>query len=278
MKNKRLLIINRILKYEWDYFLRKFKPIEILYLFISIFAFVITGLGDTQSFFIGDSSPIPDTWTILKNTTNIRIISILVLVIPSLMAIQFERQQRNKENNDIVKVIKEYVIPNTNHYLSNFQDEIKNTFQIETRVSLWIPVRLNCFHWNLQMICKTSNVPEQELEASFDLDEGVIGYTYLRNRGRYKLETVDVSNSDKLPSSYVHLKDENKLLITSDIKGVLALLSFQGGSIVGLLAIDVNDINDLSIIEKVELHTLAVGMMTHHNEDIQLLWRMKNRL
>jgi hypothetical protein len=121
-------------------------------------------------------------------------------------------------------------------------------------------------------------VPDQELEASFNLDEGVIGYTYLRNRRRYNLEVVNVSDETQLPLSYIPLRQDNQLLIKSDIKGILALSSFQRGSIVGLLAIDVNNINDLPTIEKVELHDLAVKRITAHKGDIQLLWRMKNRL
>ena len=128
------------------------------------------------------------------------------------------------------------------------------------------------------MVCKTDDIPDQELEASFNLDEGVIGYTYLRNRRRYSLEVVNVSDQSQLPLSYIPLRQDNQLLIKSDIKGILALSSFQRGSIVGLLAIDVNNINDLATIEKVELHDLAVKRITGHKGDIQLLWRMKNRL
>ena len=128
------------------------------------------------------------------------------------------------------------------------------------------------------MVCKTDDIPDQELEASFNLDEGVIGYTYLRNRRRYSLEVVNVSDESQLPLSYIPLRQDNQLLIKSDIKGILALSSFQRGSIVGLLAIDVNNINDLPTIEKVELHDLAVKRITAHKGDIQLLWRMKNRL
>jgi len=278
MKNKRLLIINRILKYEWDYFLRKFRLTESISFFISIVVIVITGLGDTQSFFIGDNSLIPETWKILKDPIIVRILSIVVLVLSYLWAWLVERQQKNKENDENIEIIGKYVIASTNRYLCDFQDEIKNSLQIETRISLWIPVRLSLFNWNLQMVCKTDDIPDQELEASFNLDEGVIGYTYLRNRRRYSLEVVNVSDESQLPLSYIPLRQDNQLLIKSDIKGILALSSFQRGSIVGLLAIDVNNINDLPTIEKVELHDLAVKRITAHKGDIQLLWRMKNRL
>ncbi|PZV26121.1 MAG: hypothetical protein DCF12_11505 [Snowella sp.] len=278
MKNKRFLIINRILKYEWDYFLRKFRLTQSMSFFISIIVIVITGLGDTQSFFIGDNSLIPETWKILKDPIIVRVVSILVLVLSYLWAWLIEGQQKNKENDETIEIIGKYVVSNTNRYLCDFQDEIKNSLQIETRISLWIPVRLSLFNWNLQMICKTNDVPDQELEASFNLDEGVIGYTYLRNRRRYNLEVVNVSDETQLPLSYIPLRQDNQLLIKSDIKGILALSSFQRGSIVGLLAIDVNNINDLPTIEKVELHDLAVKRITAHKGDIQLLWRMKNRL
>ena len=117
MNNKRLLIINRILKYEWDYFLRKFRLTESISFFISIVVIVITGLGDTQSFFIGDNSLIPETWKILKDPIIVRIVSIVVLVLSYLWAWLVERQQKNKENDENIEIIGKYVIASTNRYL-----------------------------------------------------------------------------------------------------------------------------------------------------------------
>ena len=271
MTNKKILLIRRILRYEFDYLLRKFQIFEILVFILSILGILVTGLGDTQSFFIGENSPIPETWKILKQPNIVLFLSILILVIPSVL-------RKKKDNNELLITVKENVIPYVDLKLDNLQENIKQNFNFEVRISLWIPVRLGFFDWNLQMVCKTQNIPQRELEASFKLDEGVIGYTYLKNRRKYWLEFIDVSNPSNLPSSYIPLRGENNILINPDIKIVLAVASFQEGSILGLLAIDTDNINDLSKMQDNKLHGLAVEWIRECSGVVRLLWRMKNNI
>lgn len=61
MNNKRWVVLQRILGYEWDYVFRKFKLNQKILLFVAFISVIITGLGDTQSFFLGENSPIPKT-------------------------------------------------------------------------------------------------------------------------------------------------------------------------------------------------------------------------
>jgi hypothetical protein len=217
-------------------------------------------------------------WTILKNPNIILFLSILILATPSVLVWNLDRKQKNKDNNELLNTVKDNVIPGVNLTLDILQQDIKKKFKSEVRISLWIPVRLGLFNWNLQMVCKTQNIPDRELEASFKLYEGVIGYTYLKNKRRYWLEFIDVSNPSNLPSSYIPLRGENNILINQEIKGVLAVASFQEGSILGLLAIDTDNISDLSKMQDNKLHGLAVEWITQYSGVVRLLWRMKNNI
>ncbi|MDJ0662429.1 MAG: hypothetical protein QNJ42_23525 [Crocosphaera sp.] len=67
MNNQRWILYKRIIGYEWYYIFRKFKLGQKILLFVALLAVVITGLGDTQSFFLGENSPIPQTWKLLKD-------------------------------------------------------------------------------------------------------------------------------------------------------------------------------------------------------------------
>jgi hypothetical protein len=128
------------------------------------------------------------------------------------------------------------------------------------------------------MVCKTKNIPDKELEACFDLQEGVIGYTYLKNRRKYALEFIDVSDLDNLPKGYIPLQNDNQILINSNIKSVLAIAAFQENSIFGLLAIDTDSIDDLSKMQEKELHSLIVDWIVQNSGVVSLLWRMKNNV
>jgi len=86
MKDQQRIIIARIIKYEFDYFLRKFKPWEKLIFLLYLIVAIVTGLGDASSFFTGENSPIPREWKLLKSPQIVTIISIIILGIPVLLS------------------------------------------------------------------------------------------------------------------------------------------------------------------------------------------------
>jgi hypothetical protein len=92
------------------------------------------------------------------------------------------------------------------------------------------------------------------------------------------LEFIDISNSQKLPSSYVALQRDNELLINPNIKIVLAVAALQESSILGLLAVDTDDIADLNLMNDRNLHSSILDWMTKYNNVVKLLWRMKNNV
>ncbi len=280
MNNKRWILFKRTIGYEWDYVFRKFKLSQKILVFVAVISVVITGLGDTQSFFLGENSPIPQTWKLLKDPRIVFYLSIIIILLGSFVAVFLENQQNEKENNDVLNIVQEYVVPGIDDKLQKFQEDINQQFELKgnIRLSLWIPVRKSFLNWNLQMVCRTDNIPDRELKASFRLDEGVIGYTYLKNRGRYRIESLDISNAEQLPESYVNLRGDNEILIARNIKGVLAVVSFVKSSVLGLLAIDTDNVDDLSIIKSNELHSLAVDWVIEYTSSVRLLWRMKNNI
>lgn len=263
--------------------------IETLVFLASIMAIIITGFSDTSSFFTGENSPIPQRYKLLKNQNNSSIISILILAAPPIILWILDRKTKNKDSQELLNTIRQDVIPAINLYLEKLSQDIKNRFNLQgsIRISLWIPVKVNrkillwnfpILAWNLQMVCKTNNIPELELQASFQLNEGVIGHTYLQNQGKWQVAYIDISNFNNLPKFYKPLQRDNQILISSDIKGVLAIASFQESSILGLLAIDTDQISDSSEMQNDQLHKLAVEWIVEYSRIIKLLRRMKNNV
>lgn len=127
------------------------------------------------------------------------------------------------------------------------------------------------------MVCKTDNVPDKELLASFSLDEGVVGYTFLKSK-KHCVELINVSAYNSLPKSYKHLTYENEVLINKNIQSVLVIGAFQEGAIVGLLAIDTEDSQDMSKMADGSLHDNALDWIIAKSNAVRLLWRMKNHV
>jgi hypothetical protein len=208
------------------------------------------------------------------------VISIFILIILPVLPWLFEKKNKLKDKDELLEIIRNNVVPRINLALEVLQNEIEKKFSLKgkVRISLWIPVKKKFFTWNLQMVCKTENIPDKELRASFELDEGVIGYTYLKNKRKYSLEFIDVSNLNDLPQSYVDLKSDNGLLINHDFKIVLAIAAFQESSIIGLLAIDTDNTMDSSQMNDADLHSMALDWIVEFSGVVKLLWRMKNNV
>jgi hypothetical protein len=143
MNNQQWTVIKRVVRYESDYFFRKFQFLESLVFLVSIISIVITGLGDTQSFFISENSPIPTTWSFLKNPKTVLFVSICVLVLPVVCVWYLDQKQKRKDNIELLKTIKENVVPGINLALNELRTTIKKRFHLKgnIRISLWIPVK-----------------------------------------------------------------------------------------------------------------------------------------
>ena len=107
------------------------------------------------------------------------------------------------------------------------------------------------------MVCRTDNLLDRELLAWLELDEGVIGYTFLKNQ-KHNMEFIDVSNPALLPETYLPLTKNNENLINRNIKGVIVTAAFQEGSIAGLLAIYTDNPANIPKMEDQSLHDDAL--------------------
>ncbi len=110
--------MNKNLEYELDYLRRKFKLGQILIFIISLFAFVITGFGDTTSFFVGEDSPIPKEWLFLKNPVNASIISTIIIALPYILVWIYDFRSKNKEDSELSNILKNHLIPTIEHELT----------------------------------------------------------------------------------------------------------------------------------------------------------------
>jgi hypothetical protein len=170
-------------------------------------------------------------------------------------------------------------VPAIENELNELGTRITKKFNLtgKVRLSIFLPVRTGVLRWRLQMVCKTKNIDKRELEASFILKEGGIGYTFLK-ASEYHVEFVDTSNRSKFPSTYVTLSSVNQNLIDTGIKAIMVVAAFQENSILGLLAVDTDEILDLEKMKTNNVHQLVLSWIIDRRKIIRLLWRMKNNV
>lgn len=279
MRNTRFRCFVKTIDYEFDYLRRKLPISQIYPLIITLACLVVTSFGDTISFFVGDSSPLPHNWYWLKNKTYVFIISIIIIIIPSIVLWISDFKSKSKENKELTEIVEEAVIPKVEEELNELESQIKNKFNTSDniRLSVFVPVRESFLRWRIQMVCKTENIPAKELTALFKLDEGVLGYTFLKTR-KLSTELINLSDTTKIPSTYVRLSPDNCSLINRKIKAVLVVSAFQNSSVAGLLAIDTDNLSNLNIMEGDELHSDALDWIIARKKAVKWIWRMKNNV
>lgn len=271
----------KVIVYEIDYLCRKFRLFQACIFLVFWIILVVMSLSDTQSFFIGEDSPIPNSWKFFKDTDIARWISVLIISLSYFIPWLTDFIISKKESTELITSVEKILVPAVETELKQLRTKFYRTKQIklekEVRISIFIPVRQGFLKWSLQMVCKTPNIRDKELEAQFKFDEGVIGYAFLKNQ-KNCVEVINISNRDNLPPSYKPLTSENCTLIEDGIKSVLVTSAFQEGSIGGLLAIDTSSDQNIFKMEKRELHDEALDWMIAKNKVIRLLWRMKNNV
>ena len=272
--------IRRGLALEIRYFQRKFQVYKFLLLVFLLIQSIVISLGDVQAFFLSNRSLLPSNWTFFKNPTNAKITSIGFLIFTYLIIWIADNIQKSKDVNDLATVVRTYTIPLTEVKLKNLINRsFKQKYNLSdnVRASIFLPIRVGFFQWRLQMVCKTENIRDKELDALFSFNEGVLGYTFLKAKN-YHVEFLDVSDPQNLPSTYVPLSQDNVSLIEQNLKAVTVLAFSQGKSITGLLAIDTTDNSDLQALQNRGLHSEAVNWMRSRKQDIEYLWRMMNNV
>jgi hypothetical protein len=273
------LCLGKTLAYEIDYLLRKFRLLQAFIFVVFLLVLIVISLGDTQSFFIGENSPIPNSWRVFKDEKVVNVISILIIGASYFLPWLSDFLISQKESKDLSSAIEENLIPAIGIELKQLKRRVRQRFHLDesVRVSLFIPVRRGLFRWSLQMVCRTDNIPDRELLAKFQLDEGVIGYTFLKNQ-KHCMEFINVSDPRFLPASYSSLTSENETLINRSIQAVLVAAAFQEGSVAGLLAIDTDNDQNILKMEDPLLHDDALDWIIARSKAIRLLWRMKNNV
>jgi hypothetical protein len=252
--------------------LRIFRLTEILLFLISITSLVVVNLSGAESLLTGLK------WSILNNI-NIRIASIILIVLPLLITIWKDRIFRKADASSLVQVVEDLVLPNLTREINTFCAELKQEFSLEDdlRITLFVPCREGIFKWRLKMACQTDNVKDREKKLAFKLNEGAIGSTLAAAKA-HVIKFFPVSKRDELPSTYVHLNENNKQLVARNIKGILVLGSFQDGFICGLLAVDTTSSRNLLSLEDEDLHDSALDWVTSKSAAFKFLWRAKNNV
>lgn len=132
------LFFRKTIIYEIDYLQRKFRPFKSFILFLSLITLIVISLGDTQSFFIGENSPIPNSWTALKDRNIVNIISILIIIASYTLPWIADFWLNQKENEELADAIKESLIPALQTELKSLKTVIKRRFKFSDSIRLSI--------------------------------------------------------------------------------------------------------------------------------------------
>jgi len=148
------LCIKKTLIYEIDYLLQKFRLLQALISILFISILTILSLGDAQSFFIGENSPIPNSWQFLKDKTVASVISVFVIIASYFLPWLSALLTNQKESKELSSAVEENLIPAIESELSKLKARIRRKFHLSesVRVSIFIPVRQGFFRWSLQMV------------------------------------------------------------------------------------------------------------------------------
>jgi hypothetical protein len=267
------------LRYETQYLFRKLKPQQPFVFLVSLLGAVITGLSDTKSFFTETTNPMILWFPFLKNSDAAAWIAIGTILLLYALTWWIDFLANTREATELSQVTKTYLLGMQQGKLKKFHTHLSKNFSLskDARLSVFIPVRQGFMKWHLQMVCATANVPQRESDALFQLNEGVIGYTFLKSR-KHAVEFLNLSNHRKIPKTYVHLDTDNKALISRGVKGVLVAASFQDQSVASLLAIDTENDSDLQAMESADLHMEVLDWIKAQNDLVKLLWRMRNNV
>lgn len=87
-----------------------------------------------------------------------------------------------------------------------------------------------------------------------------------------------MSNLQNIPAAYVPLSQDNRNLIESNIKAVTVFAISQGNSLTGLLALDTTNSSDLPALQKTDLHSEVINWIRSRKQELEMLWRMKNKV
>jgi hypothetical protein len=264
--------------YEIKFWLSNITPRSIFFSCFIIFSSVVVGLGDAQSFFTGDSSPVPESWTFLKNKRNARIIATCFIVLPGIAVLISDGLEKKKQVEELSRITKDFTFPYLETKLNEFCEDLKKTFGLSDEVRLYIaiPVRKGFINWKIQIVCRSKNVIDRELYASFEFGEGAYGYAFntIDKNKQHRTLPIRLMPPSEIPSSYKHLSDNNKSFVKSDLIGFLITPSFEKDFLNGVLIIDTSDSSDMSKLIQPRLQSHVLDWLGVDIQVITLLWRM----
>jgi hypothetical protein len=268
----------KLLWFETKFWLSKVRLFKLSVLAVTFIELLIVGYSDIKSSLFDDDGLLPSNWIFLAQHE--RTVIILIVVILFFLSWALDSLQKSEELNDLRVAVREYIIQSVNQDLTDLVAQLKSRFQLsdDVRASIWLPLREGSLSWGLHMVCRTENIQERELNASFDFDEGVLGQAFLGASNESTVNFLDVSTSNSLPQSYTPLSQGNKLFIEKDIKGVAVLYLRHKGHIGALLALDTTKISDLSALQDIGLHSDIAHWMIPQLRTTDLIWRDYHRV
>jgi hypothetical protein len=90
---------------------RRFRLIQAIIFVLFLVVLIIISLGDAQSFFIGENSPIPDSWRVLKDKGFVKILSAAIIGISYFLPWFSDFLISRKETKELSAAVEKNIVP-----------------------------------------------------------------------------------------------------------------------------------------------------------------------
>ena len=182
--------------YELRYLAHRFPLHRFLLLFFTLLGALIVSLSDAQAFFTNNNSPIPKSWTVVKDPNNARLIAIGVIVFPGIFIWLSQGYSNSKEMEELLQIVQAFSLPFLERDLNNLHGSFTSQFGLSKSCRIYIlqPIRKSLLNWHLHIICYSGNMEKRELSIRLDLDEGPIGSAFQSIKRESKYQGKRISN------------------------------------------------------------------------------------
>lgn len=257
--------------YEVIHQWRSFSLVNKIQFLICLLCTIAVSYSDTFQFFDGVIANLLPAWL----TTRLPAKWPTLLALAAIGTLFMLANKSNKEEHtEFHMLVKEVVQPYLVVQLELFREKLMQSYDLQgVRTCIFIPVREGLLNWRLKMACRSGNVPAREAQTNFALDEGIVGLVLLTT-GKNNVKYVDLTDSDD--RSYKPLDRDNEVLVSHDLKGVLATCTVKGSVAAAIVSVDTNNSKDLEHLVKKGIHDFVMDWACANEKAIRSLWRMWN--
>lgn len=273
----RYKILRESLGFEFQFWKKKTPALSLLKGFAFCVLTLLASYNDASGLLGSDlAQKIPPIKKVIELIGLPKLTAGIILLLSALQFL-FDYNKSDKLNT----IVSNHIVPAVSSQLTSLRKTIADLIKApakDLRICLFVPIRIGLFKWRLKIVCNTDNVSRAEVEAQFELDEGAIGYLFIKtqNHGSEAIEII--TPGSLVPKVYKDLSKDNQNLIRKDILAVTGAGSRTKAGTLGFVCVDTNNSLTASKLKAFSARDPRLEWIVEHQAEIDLLWKMLNKL